>query len=716
MELNNGDFVWHNHYGVGRIQEFQIPDPALADNGNTEYPIRFQTGEIKSFTHELLERSSRKISPGGFRAFAYLDEAAAKELLVSDPVEAITMVLQDFPGLTAKNEDFKEYLAPYLENWSEWWDTAQPKLKESPQIDTSRSKFREYGLRIDALSRAEEFYRLFRRVFSFEDKPRVYEQARRTIAEYRDGASLSEEHLQDILEYINQVINTNSLPPAVRLDAVFRLQEGKWLTDDQVARHITEIIESGFRLYQLDLYSLNRTVEFLFDIPLTEENESLLASAICASEPTIESVSGWALQRGNSNFIALLLRTGLSENIPPQLPKEQWKDLGVRLEKLGKLVSGVEIHHPIWTTVTDSFQTLTRTIATLESKDVTQLVLPLLYLARSLHARLNADRPELASQVLDSLLNKSYPRQFILGLIDAARKSETLFAFGGLLEQYLWSRSEGRNVDFLRELIRSKGSTLEQVKVLVDAATENESPTLKGRVGELICDLVRKDESTDRVLFIPHLNKLHSWEGEWSWSTTLAGLRESAYLEALERHLFDFGDMPLKNAVLRFIGSRTEELESEIAGRDQNLKQVNKRIGELEGLLLEREQVIRELRSGFGGDTAEARFNEKVRIVKELASSLAEFDRMELKMTTKSREVQAIVVRLESILAGQGVIAMEAVGSEIPFSPQKHHIVDTAKIDVGETVVVAEKGYLIRDHKDKLRLLKPALVKKGSGN
>jgi molecular chaperone GrpE (heat shock protein) len=55
---------------------------------------------------------------------------------------------------------------------------------------------------------------------------------------------------------------------------------------------------------------------------------------------------------------------------------------------------------------------------------------------------------------------------------------------------------------------------------------------------------------------------------------------------------------------------------------------------------------------------------------------------------------------------------MEAIGSRVKFNPQKHQAVGVSVIGVGEEVVVMEKGYLIRDSKEKLRLLKSALVTK----
>jgi molecular chaperone GrpE (heat shock protein) len=712
MELTPGDFIYHSHHGVGRIQISETPEPTIPINGIAEFDIKFQNGEVKTFTAELLQRGAHKISPAGFRAYAYLDEAGAKELLATNPVEAITMVLQDFPGLVAKNEDFKDYLAPYLSDWEKWWETAQPKLKESPQIDTSRTKFREYGLRNEALSPAEELYRAFVRIRPFEDKAIVYDQARRTLTEYRNDSFLAEEHIQDVLEYLRNTLTMKNNPPAMRLDAVFRLQDGKWLMEEQAAEYISMIIGSGVRLYQLDLFSLNRMVEFLLASPLSSEQKSLLASGICSGETTIQALCDWALKRGDSEFIALLLVTALSENILPQLAKENMDVLAVRLKYAESLIPALEFENPAWSAIVSHLRSLVREISQLDARTWPPLLIPLLGFSQTLYGRIREHHPYLAQQILDDQLAPSMPRQFILDLLDAARGSKRLVEFGSILEKHVWSTGEDRGADFVRALVQSKGSTLEQVRALVESAEQYDSPSLKGHVGGVVYELIKKDEQTDRVLFLPFLNKLHQWGHSWSWSTPVEGLREGIYLEALEHPHSDFGDQALVSAIKNFLGNKMRASDETQQQLEKEVQQAAQKISQLEGLLAERDQVVRELRSGYGGDTAEARFGERVRIVKELASSLAEFERMDWKMAEKSREVQAVIVRLNSILSGLGVIPMEAIGSRVKFNPQKHQAVGVSVIGVGEEVVVMEKGYLIRDSKEKLRLLKSALVTK----
>jgi molecular chaperone GrpE (heat shock protein) len=170
-------------------------------------------------------------------------------------------------------------------------------------------------------------------------------------------------------------------------------------------------------------------------------------------------------------------------------------------------------------------------------------------------------------------------------------------------------------------------------------------------------------------------------------------------------------DHALLSANRRTIDSSLREKNEEILGLELKLQQEIDRNQRIENQVTEKDQVIRELRSGFGGDTADARFEEKVRIVKELASSVAEFERMLTRADNKSLEGEAIILRLNNLIKGMKVTPMEAIGTQVQFNPQKHRLIDSSLLEPGKKVIVVERGFLIRDNHDKMRLLKPALVK-----
>jgi molecular chaperone GrpE (heat shock protein) len=77
----------------------------------------------------------------------------------------------------------------------------------------------------------------------------------------------------------------------------------------------------------------------------------------------------------------------------------------------------------------------------------------------------------------------------------------------------------------------------------------------------------------------------------------------------------------------------------------------------------------------------------------------------------KSLEGEAIILRLNNLIKGMKVTPMEAIGTQVQFNPQKHRLIDSSLLEPGKKVIVVERGFLIRDNHDKMRLLKPALVK-----
>jgi molecular chaperone GrpE (heat shock protein) len=74
--------------------------------------------------------------------------------------------------------------------------------------------------------------------------------------------------------------------------------------------------------------------------------------------------------------------------------------------------------------------------------------------------------------------------------------------------------------------------------------------------------------------------------------------------------------------------------------------------------------------------------------------------------------LEAILKRLNNIIAGLQVSPMEAINTVVKYDSQKHRAIDSEHIEEGQPVIIFERGFLIRDNNGKLRLLKPAMVKK----
>jgi molecular chaperone GrpE (heat shock protein) len=119
-----------------------------------------------------------------------------------------------------------------------------------------------------------------------------------------------------------------------------------------------------------------------------------------------------------------------------------------------------------------------------------------------------------------------------------------------------------------------------------------------------------------------------------------------------------------------------------------------------------------ELRNRPGGNSGEARFEERVRILKEIVTAVAEVERFVAGKGGEAEEIESVLRRFSSLLPGQNVTPLEAIGTEVAFNPQRQRLVETSDLQPGQPVRIVERGYLIRDHTEKLRLLKPAIVKK----
>jgi molecular chaperone GrpE (heat shock protein) len=717
MELNIGDFIFHNSFGVGRVQEIKFPiniEEHKDHHPKSAIPyilIKFKDGDPQSFSSDLLGRSASRISPVGYRALAYIDLDKAKQLLEIDPVGAIELLLQDFPNLTAKTDDFKDYLAPYVTDWGVWWEKVQPKLKESPRIDSSKSKHREYRIARELQSPAEEKYISFHRLRSFESKSKLFDQAKRVLEQYGKGSPLSEEHLQDVLNFVWQIIELRRDEISLRLDALFRLQDGKWIENDQASLFLEEMLEPGLKIFDLNIYTINRLVNYIIDNPLTETRKSILAGSICSNEQVIKSIIEWALHKGDPDFIALLLKTALQENIPTRSNDELVDSCAIRLGHAERLVTLLPANSPSWETIITSHRKLVQSVSELDLGNYSSIVPALVGFSRVLFEYVNPYVPEMGNKIIDNLLHFSLPMRFIVELVLSAKNSKKEPKFGQILEKNLWGIGEERNYDFLARMIEALETDQEKIKVLVNTIKVNRNPLLVEKIGNMVCEIVSKNKMTDPLVFLPDLNFLNEIKGKWNWSFLIASLRENIFFEMFSRSSDNLVDHALLSANRRTIDSSLREKNEEILGLELKLQQEIDRNQRIENQVTEKDQVIRELRSGFGGDTADARFEEKVRIVKELASSVAEFERMLTRADNKSLEGEAIILRLNNLIKGMKVTPMEAIGTQVQFNPQKHRLIDSSLLEPGKKVIVVERGFLIRDNHDKMRLLKPALVK-----
>jgi molecular chaperone GrpE (heat shock protein) len=201
--------------------------------------------------------------------------------------------------------------------------------------------------------------------------------------------------------------------------------------------------------------------------------------------------------------------------------------------------------------------------------------------------------------------------------------------------------------------------------------------------------------------------------GNWEWRDTEETLREKIYLTMLQSQNPENSviDQAVFNAAKTYIESQINAFVLQSESMQKQLNALESQAAHNQALLEEKDTLLRELKGNYGGNSEEIRFEERSRILKELVISLAEFERYTASQPNRSKETEAILKRFSNILGAYKVVATESIGTTVSFNPQKHRLAESADVAPGDPVNILERGFFIRDQKDKLRLLKPALVK-----
>ena len=711
MEFSKEDYVFHSTYGVGQVTEVILPEGSDPDSANVS--VDFRPGEVRTFTKYLLERACQKVSPLGFHAFEYLDPAGAQKAVQEKPVDVILMVLHDFPGMRASTDDLKYYLSPYIPEWGTWWKKVQPKLKEDPRIDTSQSRDQLYSVHRELISRAEEIYLAFDRARLLEkhDYQKIYDRARQALIEHLGGQVLSPEHLQEVLEFSATVIQSDRYSLPDRVDAIFRLIDGKWLEGEDACKKLDHLLEQNIKLYNLNSYGLNRLVEHLLKDYSGGKQLDILATGICSTEEMSRKLMDWALKRGEKEIITRFFIVALGEYLPPLLESEKYQSLALRWKGSLRLIPAISAMDPVWKTILEKFSFALASISTLSTEKASTFLPPLGEMASLIYRHAIRVQTELESTFLGIFIDPALPIRLILDLMDVIGKVNGAQEFSGKLQDRLWETGEEWKFDFLDRI--AVGSNLERAMNLIRPALKFDHPLLRNAIGEKICNLAGQDQKNNLVAYMPVFDQLHGLTGSWSWSRRLESLREEVLLASFERASREQNaDLALQTAVQRYAIQQKQSLQQDLETAQDQIAQASQKIKQLETLLQEKDARITELRSGFGGDTADARFEERIHILKEVATSLAEFERAAAANLEQSRGMDALLKRMFNILAGLKVVPMEPLGTRVAFNIQKHRLVDSIHVDPGEIVIIFERGFLIRDFEDNLRLLKTALVKK----
>lgn len=536
--------------------------------------------------------------------------------------------------------------------------------------------------------------------------------------EFISGSELEKEKVDRLVKYIRNIITSAKVPINTRLDAVFRLEEWKLISASEISELLDGLLKHRFRLYHLDPFPLHRCVEFLKKTSSDPANIDLLASGICTDDKVIADLSSWVLRRSDPEIISQFLLTAMTENLPPELESSKFSSLNSRLNACKALTRGLSISHGSWQDIYNAFGQMVKAFGKVtESEKIFFLLPQLVNLAWNLHLKVEKSNTFGEFEVIDKLIDPGLRMKYVLALLNSVKNAELPEIFYNQIEDRLISTADKRGDDILTPLLSSRSSNeIDESEALARLAEKVSSGGLIERAGKRLCEIAGQANESDLIKMIPHLDSFQRLPGTWSWSSTLEHVREKAFfelfsqpVEAVEIEYRQFA--PLMYAASKVAEIKKEKAQEEVKAYQKQVIQLQEKVESLQNLLKEKESVMRELSSSGRGDTLKARFEERSKILKELVTSLAEFDRVTFTQHPRPREVAAMLRRFDSLIAAYKVYAQGEIGDQVPFNPQKHHLVEGDSLSSGEPVLIIEKGYLILDPSEKLRLLKPALVK-----
>lgn len=712
MNISSGDFFYHTEHGVGQVIR-------VSSEGTTpEVEIQFKDRPSVLFTEYLISRTCSRISPLGFRALTFIDPEKANQLLSENQVEVIRLVLIDSPGYKAKTEEIKEYLASYVNNWDPWWEKTQPALKEDPRIDTTNSRFRVYALAREVHSPAEEAYSSFKfeKQRSAQPSELVY-RARAALALHQKGEILPQQHADELLDFLKQILHSEKYDIPLRLKVLCHLQQDKWITADEAQEWLEKLLCKDIRLYLLDSNTSRWLINEILRSPLSNHEIEILTGGICITNDAItRDLLLWIFHKGDGKIIVRFLIAALTMNLPPELEKEKYSFLKSRIDNCCKLVKCLLDSDPSWLEILPVFKQFNIILSSMPKLDEIRFLLPsLIGLGATLFNRVKTNLPEKTAILVESFASPTYPIGYIMAILDTVINNEKYIDLANEINNYLLENANLRQDDFLMPFISKMGENhLDQTFQIIRIIQSKKSMYLSEQGGKIICSFARQADEKELIDLLPYLDQLHQLQGEWSWRILLESLREKGYLAMFREPKMRKGyrDESLVNAAQQYSDLHVQVIHQEIIKQQDQLERIQKQVKQFQTLVEEKNTVLRELRGNLGGDTEEARFDERSRILKDFVTSIAEFERFITNQPEQSREIEAVIKRFSSILTVHKVMMTEPIGTLVDFNSQKHRVVDSSEVLPGEKVIILERGYLIRDHKENLRLLKPALVKK----
>ena len=715
-----GDLVRHGELGVGQVQEMNAKGITVA----------FRKGMEKVFQREDIVPLARD----GFWYLAYTDPDAVVRELNEHPAKAIALLLRDFPNNEARTADIREQLEEFVSDWRSWWQRTQKLLKQEPVIDTSRSREGVYALAEKPRSYTEELYGEFEALPRFKSgpegnisliiNPRKLEIARSILIAISGGERIASDARYKVQDFVVEAIISDTVAVADRTDLLLRLMNLGWLPDDQARTTLRELCRTPIKLYELDRFAQNRVIDAVLKYVDPEEEWQSLLTAFAAEPTLMRQVCDIYLARGQAERLVQGLWVGLSENLADIKTSKSgirrwYHALAQRFQGLGAILHTIVFDANVSIDWGQLAEHLIRLLTHLNKLDSVETVpeetlqsfvslwrrsmafAPLSRQALYLDILLtNPLRVHIIRPVLAAIFSADPPLELADAFVERMSQSCD-FPLDSLLEcivdeHWGWT-SAAEALSYLITRLHARADVLNWV-------TERAIETVQSRREVL-------------PLYLPVLDQLAFWNHEATWQEKVNGLRQRAFQniceavrrgEKLEFLAFTFDAISLAG-LQDFLTDLGGQMRIALGEAQAQIAQAKEETQLAEERLRRNEASLEELRRGYRQPDRKVKFAERMRILKSLSATAAEFERFATRHETGRRELTGVVRRLNSLLGSFGVVPFGIIGDEVVFDPSQHEFVGASDGPV-ETVRIIERGYTILDLEGKQRLLKPAKV------
>ena len=162
--------------------------------------------------------------------------------------------------------------------------------------------------------------------------------------------------------------------------------------------------------------------------------------------------------------------------------------------------------------------------------------------------------------------------------------------------------------------------------------------------------------------------------------------------------------MKYEHYFVRLLGTRADWPEN-MTEREEKIKVLERSVQTQKG-------AVGELGQQISVAQEEVRYKERLKLAGELVRSVAEMERYFSKQSETKKEVEAVIIRVNSFLSGFGVEPLYSIGEEVIYDPKFCQLISELPKDAeGEVIIIVrERGYRIRDPQGEMKLLKPAIV------